>query len=99
MSASNNMDNLCVHDEKLKNLCRICGRWLQKDSRNLREYTYDKLNFKDELKAVYGINVETESPSIYPQFICLDDGKKLYQWRKPDRTAEWNEQLPQFSIH
>lgn len=87
-----------VHVEKLKKICRICGRHLIL-GKSTKEHTYNKLIFKNDFQTLYGIDVETEHESIYPPFVCADDGRKLYHLRKGDKNSILKKELHQFTFH
>ena len=54
-----------VHQTRLKNLCRVCGCSL-KHSRTV----YDSKNHKDDLMAVFHIDITSDSTSIHPDRYC-----------------------------
>ena len=54
-----------VHQTRLKNLCRVCGYSL-KHSRTV----YDSKNHKDELMAVFHIDITSDSATIHPDRYC-----------------------------
>lgn len=69
---------LLKHIDKLKTLCRICGNPLKKG------VTYDKTLFKDEIKLIYSIDVDTDLNEVHPPRICKKDSNVFYRFRKLD---------------
>ena len=75
----NNMEEIS-HLERLDKLCRLCGNKIIIGTGYSGQFT---INFKENILAKYGVNVETDLPNVHPTKICNKCYMKLYHWQQP----------------